>query len=107
MGDMADFTLNQIMDLDEHYENFRYADTATKFEQGMTDEQGYEYPSPMATRLPSAKPSGPGPCPRCGASTIKRVNGRTQKHFWGCSKFPLCRGNRNGVPNAVASIHHP
>ncbi|MBI3772899.1 MAG: topoisomerase DNA-binding C4 zinc finger domain-containing protein [Gammaproteobacteria bacterium] len=34
-------------------------------------------------------------CPKCGASMVKRITKKgenNQKEFWGCNKFPKCRG---------------
>lgn len=34
-------------------------------------------------------------CPRCGATTVKRLAKKgalAGKEFWGCSRFPSCRG---------------
>ena len=33
-------------------------------------------------------------CPSCGAPMIKRHNRRTGDIFWGCAKYPGCRGTR-------------
>lgn len=60
-------------------------------------------PSPSATvrSQPSAvSVSSPGPthpaaapaCPKCGAGMAERSNRATGQRFWGCSKFPGCRG---------------
>ena len=35
--------------------------------------------------------SGP-PCPRCAAPTVLRRNRQRDSVFWGCSRFPTCRG---------------
>jgi hypothetical protein len=37
-------------------------------------------------------------CPRCGSSMARRVAGRGQNvggSFWGCSRYPHCKGTRN------------
>lgn len=39
---------------------------------------------------PSLSPT----CPKCGASMVKRLNRQTKDHFWGCAKYPACRGTR-------------
>lgn len=31
-------------------------------------------------------------CPRCGSPAVKRTNRNTGAHFFGCSRFPRCRG---------------
>jgi restriction system protein len=33
-------------------------------------------------------------CPRCASPMVKRKNRRSGEEFWGCSKFPGCRGVR-------------
>ena len=42
--------------------------------------------------------AGPPPCPRCGDSMVPRTARRGPNpgsQFWGCSRFPECRGTRN------------
>lgn len=34
-------------------------------------------------------------CPKCGAPTVKRTNKKLNVVFFGCSKFPVCKGNIN------------
>ncbi|MGY8905460.1 MAG: restriction endonuclease [Burkholderiales bacterium] len=56
------------------------------------------------TRQPASKPhmaqpqAATGPiCPQCGASMVKRIarkGGNAGGEFWGCSKFPTCKGVR-------------
>lgn len=33
-------------------------------------------------------------CPSCGAPMIGRTNRRSREMFWGCPKYPSCRGTR-------------
>lgn len=33
-------------------------------------------------------------CPRCGADMVERTNRFTASTFWGCMRFPACRGTR-------------
>jgi restriction system protein len=33
-------------------------------------------------------------CPKCGANMVKRSNRQTKEQFWGCVKYPACRGTR-------------
>lgn len=40
----------------------------------------------------SATKSQPGVCPRCGSTLIERTNRTNGKTFYGCSRFPKCRG---------------
>lgn len=34
-------------------------------------------------------------CPKCGAILVKRYSPRYSKSFWGCPRYPACRGGRN------------
>jgi restriction system protein len=49
-------------------------------------------PVVMATPYPMP-PSNPV-CPKCGADMVQRSNRQTKDHFWGCAKYPACRGTR-------------
>lgn len=57
---------------------------------------------------PSGTPYQPAPppttstssprCPRCGSAMVKRLARRGRNagnHFWGCSRYPGCKGTRN------------
>src|SRR5690606_581049 len=33
-------------------------------------------------------------CPRCGTAMVERTNRVTASTFWGCTRFPACRGTR-------------
>ncbi|MCR3741649.1 ATP-dependent helicase HepA [Actinomadura glauciflava] len=51
-------------------------------------------------------------CPRCGATMVTQFASRgpnAGKYFWGCSRFPQCRGSRNADGHTVqsASKHVP
>lgn len=43
--------------------------------------------------LPSASSTVPE-CPKCGTQMVKRTNRRSHESFWGCPKYPSCRGTR-------------
>jgi len=45
-------------------------------------------------RRPAAPNANPT-CPRCAAPMILRTNRRDQSRFWGCPKYPSCKGARN------------
>lgn len=34
-------------------------------------------------------------CPKCNSKMIKRYSTKYSRNFWGCSKFPSCRGTKN------------
>jgi len=70
----------------------------------------YRSPAPPAPasstwRSPPASPPSPAPsawtavtCPRCGNKMIKRLAKRGRNagsYFWGCSRYPACRGTRD------------
>jgi DNA-binding helix-hairpin-helix protein with protein kinase domain len=59
-------------------------------------------PSPRQPPSVQGPPSSPSfstpPCPRCGRTMVRRVARRGQRKgrpFWGCSRFPSCKGTRN------------
>ena len=54
--------------------------------------------SPTFTPTTSSPTSVALTCPRCGSSMIKRLarKGRNAgNYFWGCSRYPTCKGTRN------------
>jgi len=69
---------------DAEYYECQAGGDALELTYEMTDDMG---------RIPLYRPSGPGPCPQCGAPTRQR-NGR-KGPFFGCAEFPRCRGTRN------------
>lgn len=99
MGDMADFYLDEMMDDDEYQQRLfglGYDELTDSEREFMYNEDGSMKPLVFDGWNPhrrSRKPRGPGACPKCGANTVER-NGPHGK-FYGCSKFPECRGNRN------------
>jgi len=34
-------------------------------------------------------------CPKCNSRMVKRYSTKYSRHFWGCSKFPSCKGTKN------------
>lgn len=42
----------------------------------------------------SSAPLSQALCPKCGGEMVKRANRKTGDPFWGCVKFPKCRGTR-------------
>lgn len=58
---------------------------------------GAHQPQPKA-RSRTVASSGVPSCPQCGSSMVRRTARRgrnTGNHFWGCSRYPRCRGTRN------------
>jgi hypothetical protein len=79
MGDYADDALDQSLD---------------EWQMAMEDPEDDEYWVGYSRR-PRQRisiPSGPGPCPVCHSNVVLRT-GKFGK-FYGCSKFPKCRGTR-------------
>lgn len=97
MGDMADDALDNAFDDLDHYEKYRNAPLNVQYEEGLIDEFGgtigAPWSIPAASSYKSKKPSGPGLCPLCEGPThkIEGANGV----FYGCDKFPKCKGSRN------------
>lgn len=44
-------------------------------------------------------------CPRCGSAMIRRTRRADRADFWGCSRFPACRGTRELA--AIAAVRPP
>ena len=51
-------------------------------------------PVVMTTSDPDPAPPSNPICPKCGADMVQRSNRQTKDHFWGCTKYPACRGTR-------------
>jgi len=47
----------------------------------------------VTTPRDSTPPANPV-CPKCGTEMVQRSNRQTKDHFWGCPKYPACRGTR-------------
>jgi hypothetical protein len=82
MGDFADDAVNQSMD----------EWLGAMEEEDLENEYWIGYSWRPRSRAKSIKPSGEGPCPKCGANTILRAGKYGQ--FYGCPKFPQCKGSR-------------
>ncbi|WP_025856746.1 topoisomerase DNA-binding C4 zinc finger domain-containing protein [Pseudomonas sp. CHM02] len=59
------------------------------------------HPTPVITRSSvstTTSSSAMNSCPSCGASMVRRTARKgkhTGRQFWGCSKFPACKGTRS------------
>ncbi|HEX9392498.1 MAG TPA: restriction endonuclease [Usitatibacteraceae bacterium] len=54
---------------------------------------------PLASMQRAAAPAAAVACPVCGSAMVKRVAGKgvnAGSAFWGCSRYPGCRGTRGG-----------
>ncbi|MFC5741804.1 restriction endonuclease [Dyella tabacisoli] len=51
-------------------------------------------PVAVATPPPDPTPSTNPACPKCGADMVQRSNRSSKDRFWGCAKYPACRGTR-------------
>ncbi len=51
---------------------------------------------PRAVPAPASQPSTPAEdapfCPACAGAMRRRHNGRTREPFWGCARYPHCKG---------------
>jgi len=66
--------------------------------QSVTSVQVPTIPSRPSARAPGAAASGPQLCPRCRSMMVKRMARRGRyagRYFWGCSRYPHCKGTRN------------
>ncbi len=55
-------------------------------------------PVPSCPRPATQSAPGRVVCPRCGATMVRRMarrGRRSGRMFWGCSRYPTCRGTRN------------
>lgn len=53
-----------------------------------------ESSSAVNTLKPEIPASADPACPKCGAIMVKRLNRKSSETFWGCAKYPACRGTR-------------
>jgi ssDNA-binding Zn-finger/Zn-ribbon topoisomerase 1 len=77
MGDMADFTIDQVINVWGEDPAEMYPDDPYFY------EKSYLYHN--KTNCPGNR------CPRCNANLVERVNKSTGIHFVGCSSWPDCR----------------
>ncbi len=57
------------------------------------------FPLPPSARARGRTPSASSVrCPRCGSPMVRRIarhRGTPGQQFWGCARYPLCKGTRN------------
>lgn len=49
-------------------------------------------------------------CPKCNGPMVSRSNGKTGQRFFGCRKYPDCKGTRNTdgeAPSETAAARRP
>lgn len=49
------------------------------------------------THCRGRRPATPPKCPECGETMVVRTNHRYGTTFWGCPKYPECRGTRDAI----------
>ncbi|MEO8346422.1 MAG: restriction endonuclease [Betaproteobacteria bacterium] len=68
--------------------------------QGEAMSTASDAPARAAVPIASANAEGEITCPRCGNAMVKRMAKRgagAGSEFWGCSRFPACRGTLEPV----------
>lgn len=50
---------------------------------------------PQPTSAPASSPDAPPSCPKCGTPMVLRTRRSDGGTFWGCPRYPSCRGIRN------------
>ena len=64
--------------------------------------------APAAASVQPQEPEHAGPadapplCPVCAAAMLQRLNRRTREPFWGCARYPQCKGTATAPPNPDA-----
>jgi restriction system protein len=62
--------------------------------------------TPLVQQPPVQIPESPPQCPSCGSDMVLRVARKgtnAGSQFWGCRKYPACRGTRPHATNSVTS----
>lgn len=61
-------------------------------------KEGSEVPTRTPNPAPPANPGPPPSCPKCAGPTQLRWSARNAQWFWGCPKFPACKGAASLAP---------
>ena len=67
-----------------------------------------EVPETLESFGPPPVPRSPAyeyvpPCPKCGATMVKRYRNRDGDPFWGCSRYPTCKAIKEWAPPHLAT----
>jgi ssDNA-binding Zn-finger/Zn-ribbon topoisomerase 1 len=75
-------------------------DSDTEAPDGLDNEGELDMPglTPKRTKADNARPTGPGPCPKCGGPTRFISDGK-RGPFHGCLAYPACKGTRGADPD--------
>jgi len=92
MGDGADDALERAFNDEEEYESLKRSNSQTQFDSGFINEQGGLVGEPWSLPVEN---KGFGRCPICGSSMAPRINNQTGVKFYGCTRYPKCKGNRS------------
>ena len=61
----------------------------------VTDKQRRDHVANLQeNRKPASTESSDPTCPRCGDGMVLRTSRKNGSQFWGCPKYPACRGTR-------------
>lgn len=61
----------------------------------VSDDQKADHVKNLRQNKAPVAASGPAPvCPRCGEPMVLRTSRKDGNHFWGCSKYPKCKGTK-------------
>lgn len=59
-----------------------------------TVQTGQVHPTERQEPMLTAPAADAPDCPQCGSDMVRRNNRRNGAQFWGCTRFPACRGTR-------------
>ena len=92
---LDDFILSHPSPLVEAAWVPRIAEGIRAWAATVTEQQKAHHVAHLRESHRPAPAGGPPPfCPRCGSPMVKRTSRRNTGRFWGCPKYPACRGIR-------------